>query len=78
VIDTRVSGSRAGVTLPNAVSIPHDQIVNRMAELDKDKISVLLCNGPQCPQTPKPSAYCSRLGTQLRPSPTTAAGSTTG
>ena len=52
VIDTRVRGLRAGVTLPNAASIPHDQIRDRMAELDKDRISILFCNGPQCPQTP--------------------------
>ena len=52
VIDTRVGGSRAGVTLPNSASIPHDQIRDRMAELDQDNISILFCNGPQCPQTP--------------------------
>lgn len=52
VIDTRVGGSRSGVTLPNSVSIPHDQIRDRMAELDQDNISILFCNGPQCPQTP--------------------------
>lgn len=53
VIDTRVAGSRAGVTLPQAISIPHDQIRDRIAELDQDKISILFCNGPQCPQTPE-------------------------
>lgn len=52
LIDTRVAGSRSGVTLPEAVSIPHDQIGELIAELDEDKISVLFCNGPQCPQTP--------------------------
>ena len=52
LIDTRVAGSRSGVTLPDAVSIPHDQIAERIAELDENKISVLFCNGPQCPQTP--------------------------
>jgi rhodanese-related sulfurtransferase len=52
LIDTRVAGSRSGETLPDAVSIPHDQIRDRIAELDKDKISIVFCNGPQCPQTP--------------------------
>ena len=40
------------MTLPNSVSIPHDQIRDRMAELDQDNISIFFCNGPQCPQTP--------------------------
>jgi len=66
VVDTRVAGSRAGVALPNALSIPHDQIREKIAELAGGKISILFCNGPQCPQTPRPSASCSRLGTQRR------------
>ena len=52
LIDTRVPDSRSGTTIPGAVSIPHDQIAERQDELDRDRTSVLFCNGPQCPQTP--------------------------
>ena len=51
LIDTRVPDSRSGVTLPDARNVPHDEISARTSELG-DGISVLFCNGPQCPQTP--------------------------
>jgi rhodanese-related sulfurtransferase len=51
LIDTRVSDSRSGVTLPGAVHLAHDQIGGRLADLDRGRFSVLFCNGPQCPQT---------------------------
>jgi rhodanese-related sulfurtransferase len=53
LIDTRVGGSRGGVTLPAAVHLPHDQIAHRRAELESGRVSILFCNGPQCPQTPE-------------------------
>lgn len=52
LVDTRVPDSRSGVTLPGAVNIPHDQVLARKDELDTDRIHILFCNGPQCPQTP--------------------------
>lgn len=52
LIDTRVSGSSSGVTLPGARSLPHDQAVQRRGELDSSRVSILFCNGPQCPQSP--------------------------
>lgn len=52
LIDTRVSGSSNGVTLPGARRLPHDQIVQRRGELDPSGVFVLFCNGPQCPQSP--------------------------
>ena len=52
LIDSRVSGSRNGVTLPGARSLPHDQVVERRGELDSSGVSILFCNGPQCPQSP--------------------------
>lgn len=52
LIDTRVSGSSNGVTLPGARSLPHDQAVQRRGELDPSRVSILFCNGPQCPQSP--------------------------
>lgn len=51
LVDTRVPDSRSGHSLPGAVNVPHDEIWTRQAELAPG-ISVLFCNGPQCPQTP--------------------------
>lgn len=52
LVDTRVPDSRSGVTLPGAVNIPHDQVLARKPELATDRVHILFCNGPQCPQTP--------------------------
>ena len=52
LVDTRVADSRGGLTVPGAVNIAHDQIVDRRDELNGDGVSILFCNGPQCPQTP--------------------------
>ena len=52
LIDCRTAGSYGGRTIPGALRIPHDDIVNRQAELDRERLSILFCNGPQCPQSP--------------------------
>jgi len=52
LIDTRVADSRSGATIPGAVNIPHDEMSARATELDQSRISILFCNGPQCPQSP--------------------------
>jgi rhodanese-related sulfurtransferase len=52
LVDTRVPDSRSGATIAGAINVPHDQVLERRAELDPDRISILFCNGPQCPQTP--------------------------
>lgn len=52
LVDSRVAGSSRGVTLPGARSLPHDQAVRRRGELDPSGVSILFCNGPQCPQSP--------------------------
>jgi rhodanese-related sulfurtransferase len=52
VVDCRTAGSFGGRTIPGSVHIPHDEIVDRRDELDPGRISVLFCNGPQCPQSP--------------------------
>jgi rhodanese-related sulfurtransferase len=52
LIDTRVPDSRNGATIPGAVNIPHDEITDRRTEFDQSRVSVLFCNGPQCPQSP--------------------------
>lgn len=52
LIDCRVPDSRGGITIPGAVNIPHDRIMERRNELDPSRLSVFFCNGPQCPQSP--------------------------
>lgn len=52
LIDTRVPDSRSGVTIAGAVNVPHDQVLTHRDDLDPARISILFCNGPQCPQTP--------------------------
>ena len=52
LVDTRVPDSRSGLSLPGAVNVPHDQVLERRDQLDPERVHVLFCNGPQCPQTP--------------------------
>jgi rhodanese-related sulfurtransferase len=52
LVDCRTPGSFFGATIAGSVLIPHDEIVDRRAELDPDGTAVLFCNGPQCPQSP--------------------------
>ena len=52
LVDTRVQDSRSGQTLPGAAHVPHDELADRREELDSERVSILFCNGPQCPQTP--------------------------
>ena len=52
LVDTRVPDSRSGHTLPSAVNVPHDEVLERLDDLAPDRVSILFCNGPQCPQTP--------------------------
>lgn len=53
VIDTRHDAQREQATIPGARGIPHEQIVQRVDELDRTQATVLFCNGPQCAATPK-------------------------
>lgn len=52
LVDCRTPGSFGGRTLPGSVNLPHTEIVQRRSELDPDRLSILFCNGPQCPQSP--------------------------
>jgi len=52
LVDTRVADSRSGRTLPGSVHLPHDELSDRRDELETDRVSIVFCNGPQCPQTP--------------------------
>ena len=52
IIDCRTAGSFGGRTIPGSRHLPHDQVLERRGELDPGRISILFCNGPQCPQSP--------------------------
>lgn len=52
-VDTRQPDQVARGSLPGAVAIRHQEIVERLARLDADGPVVLFCNGPQCRATPQ-------------------------
>lgn len=52
LIDTRHDAQHGEATIPGAHGIPHEEIVQRIDELDADQLTVLFCNGPQCSATP--------------------------
>ena len=52
LVDSRVPDSRGGITIPGAINVPHDRIMESMEQLDPARLSVFFCNGPQCPQSP--------------------------
>ena len=52
LVDSRTAGSFGGRTIPSSVNIPHDAVLDRRVELDPSRVSILFCNGPQCPQSP--------------------------
>lgn len=52
LIDCRTPGSFGGRTIPDSVLLPHTAILERRDELDPRRLSILFCNGPQCPQSP--------------------------
>jgi rhodanese-related sulfurtransferase len=51
IIDARKMDAFDAVTIPGSKNIPHDELVGRMDELDKNNPSIFFCNGPQCPQS---------------------------
>lgn len=51
IIDARTPGFYAVSTIPEAKNIPHNEIAERMSELNRDRPSIFFCNGPQCPQS---------------------------
>ncbi len=53
VLDCRTSGSFGGRTIPGSINIPHTEMLERRGELDTSRASILFCNGPQCPQSPR-------------------------
>ena len=52
VVDTRPAASYTHSTIPGARNLPHGQEVERIDELDRDQVTILFCNGPQCAATP--------------------------
>jgi len=52
VVDTRPAAAYARSTIPGARNLPHGEAVERLGELDQDRVSILFCNGPQCAATP--------------------------
>ena len=51
IIDTRKLATMDGVSIPGSKSVPYDELVGRMDELDENHPSIFFCNGPQCPQS---------------------------
>lgn len=62
LIDCRQPEDVARGTLPGAVAIPHQEIVDGLASLDPEEPVVLFCNGPQCTATPQAVAALLRAG----------------
>lgn len=52
LVDTRHDEQHRQATIPGARNIPHEEIAQRIDELDREQVTVLFCNGPQCPATP--------------------------
>lgn len=65
LVDTRVPDSRSGLTIPGAINLPHDQVLERRDELDVGRVHIMFCNGPQCPQTPDALRSLSEAGYPL-------------
>ena len=51
LVDCRLPGYVEHGTIPGAVNIPHDEIAERMDELNPAEPTVVFCNGPQCTAT---------------------------
>lgn len=62
LVDTRVTDSRSGTTLPGARHVPHDAI-DRLEPTAA--VRILFCNGPQCGQTPDALRTLERSGYPL-------------
>jgi rhodanese-related sulfurtransferase len=65
LVDMRVPDSRSGITIAGAVNVPHDEVLARRDQLDPDRVHVVFCNGPQCPQTPDALRTLSESGYPL-------------
>ncbi|MFO7730566.1 MAG: rhodanese-like domain-containing protein [Spirochaetia bacterium] len=52
IIDSRTPDFFKISTIQGAKNIPHNEITDRMNELDRNNPAIFFCNGPQCPQSP--------------------------
>jgi rhodanese-related sulfurtransferase len=52
IIDAQTADFYQRSTIPGAKNIPHNQIIERMDELDRSQAAIVFCNGPQCTQSP--------------------------
>lgn len=52
LVDTRLEHFFRDGTIPSARGIPHDEITERIGDLDPGVPTVLFCNGPLCSATP--------------------------
>ncbi len=52
LVDTRQPHFHREATIPGARSIPHEEVLDRLGELDAGVITAFFCNGPQCVATP--------------------------
>jgi rhodanese-related sulfurtransferase len=53
IVDSRRRHFFDAGTIPGAIGIPHDEVRERIEELDPDEPTVFFCNGPQCAATPR-------------------------
>lgn len=52
VVDSRRRDSYVESTISGARNVPHQELVARMAEFDRERPTLFFCNGPQCGQSP--------------------------
>jgi rhodanese-related sulfurtransferase len=53
LVDTRAPASFEAASIPDARNVAHGEIASRISEFDPGEPTILYCNGPQCPATPK-------------------------
>ena len=52
LVDTRLAEFVSAGTIPGAIGIPHEAIVDNLDQLDREVATIFFCNGPQCGATP--------------------------
>lgn len=52
IVDARKHNNAGTPTIEGSINIPHTEIAERMNELNRQKHTIVFCNGPQCPQSP--------------------------
>lgn len=53
LIDSRPAEAYELSTIPGARNIPHEETVERIAQLDPAEPTIFFCNGPQCAASPE-------------------------